>query len=106
MSEDKFKILLRWNGNGFDSVGQRSEGVYLGLQDEQQQWIFSYSDGTPLITRRTALRRANEIAKVGFMNPATGERVGINCKCLEDKDPYHGLPSILTSDEHEYNKNK
>lgn len=99
-------LMLHWNGDGFDVVTEKTEGVILQFFPSKDVWIFSYSEGTPLITRRTALRRANEIARMGFVDPKTGGKVGINCKCEEEKDPYHALPKILVSDEHEYNKNK
>ncbi len=98
------RLVLRWNGTGFNPVSSKGEGVHLELDDSQSLWVFSYTDGTSLVTRRTALRRANEIAKVGFVNPASGARVGINWKCVEEKDTYAGLPDVLTSAEHDYNK--
>ena len=105
-NNDNAGLMLHWNGTGFDVVTAKADGVTLQFVTDKDCWMFSYSEGTPLITRRTALRRANEIAKMGFVDPKTGGKVGINSKCEEEKDPYHALPKILVSDEHEYNKNK
>jgi hypothetical protein len=99
------KLILSWDGNGFNPLsGERTKGIYLELQEGLEQWLFSYSDDQSLISRRTALRRANEIAKVGFVHPVSGARVGIGLKCSEEKDPYHNLPDKVTRAEHDYNK--
>ena len=69
-------------------------GIYLELEDENTEWVFSYNGGEPLISRRTALRRANEIAKIGYLLPG-GERVGSAYKVREVIPESTHLPELI-----------
>jgi hypothetical protein len=104
MAEEKIKeLLLEWDGSGFIPSSTRGSGIYLQLNTADNTWIFQYSDEVGFIARRTALRRANETARVGFVDPSTGGKVGISFTCIEEKDPYHNLPSKVTRAEHDFN---
>ena len=55
------------------------------LLEDEKVWFFKYSDkDISFIQRRTALRRAREISKVGFINSATGTRIGVGFECKEE----------------------
>ena len=104
MSENE-KFFLKWDDESFipsESVG--SEGLYLELKENDKIWSFQYTEGIGFIARRTALRRANEIAKVGYVHPVSGKRIGINFKCIEAEDTYANLPEKVTRAEDQYNK--
>ena len=71
-------LILWWNGEAFEPTdAKNSKGIFLERNDENKLWLFSYSDGTGLIARRTAMRRANEVAKVGYVHPISKQRTGI-----------------------------
>ena len=101
------EFILQWEASNQSfhpvaEIGQK--GIFLEMLKEKKAWLFKYSEGLSFIQRRTALRRAREIAKVGIVNPATGVRVGVNFECKEEVDPYRDLPAKVTRAEHEYNK--
>lgn len=106
MMVDQF--LLQWDTSEqiFNPISTLSpRGIFLELNINEKSWLFKYSnEGIGFIQRRTALRRAREIAKVGIINPITGARVGVGFECKEEKDPYQNLPSKVTRGEHVYNK--
>ncbi len=106
--DEKPSLLLRWNATdqSYNPIAERTSGIYLELDDKNHHWLFEYSEDVTLIARRTALRRANEIAKVGVVHPVLKKRVGVGYACVESKDPYHNLPDKVTRSEHEYNKKK
>jgi len=105
-SADDTTLLLIWDQDSqqFNPISEKSSGIYLEYQGTKGIWLFSYSEDSSLIARRTALRRANEIAKVGIEHPVSHKRIGVGFRCEEDKDPYHNLPSKVTRAEHDYNK--
>ena len=102
------EFILRWEATNqtfhpVAEIGQK--GIYLELFEDEKAWLFKYSDkDISFIQRRTALRRAREICKVGIVNSATGARVGVGFECKEEVDPYQHLPAKVTRGEHEYNK--
>lgn len=97
-------VILQWSGSEWNPVKAKSGyGIYLELEDETTEWVFSYSGGEPLISRRTALRRANEIAKVGYLLPE-GERIGTDYKVREEIPESTNLPERLRRAQRDYNK--
>ncbi|MHA1733902.1 MAG: hypothetical protein ACTSU5_18325 [Promethearchaeota archaeon] len=88
------EFILYWTGTKFDVTSEKTAGIFLELDEENSEWIFSYTAGESLIQRRTALRRANEIAKVGYLK-ADGSRVGVNFKVKEETSPSSDLPDDL-----------
>jgi len=102
------EFILQWepSNQSFHPVAEIGQkGIFLELLKEEKVWFFKYSDKEiSFIQRRTALRRAREIAKVGIVHPATGARVGVGFEFKEEIDPYHDLPGKVTRAEHEYNK--
>ena len=102
------EFILQWEASNqsFSPVAEVGEkGIYLELLKDEKVWFFKYSNkDISFIQRRTALRRAREIAKVGIVNPANGARIGVGFECKEEIDPYKDLPAKVTRAEHEYNK--
>lgn len=97
-------FILSWDGSKFTEVSEKTHGIFLELNEDENVWEFSYSAGEGLIARRTSLRRANEIAKVGFLK-TDGKRVGVNLKVREAADPSSDLPDDLRKAQREwYNK--
>jgi len=105
--EKPSSFILQWEASNqsYHPVAEIGpKGIFLELHDNEKFWLFKYSENMGFIQRRTALRRAREIAKVGIVNPATGARIGVGFECKEEIDPYHDLPAKVTRAEHEYNK--
>ena len=102
------ELILQWEASNqsFHPVAEvGTKGIFLELLEDEKVWFFKYSDkDISFIQRRTALRRAREISKVGMVNPATGARIGVGFECKEENDPYQHLPAKVTRGEHEYNK--
>ena len=97
-------VTLLWDGSEWNLVdGKSGGGVYLELDEDQTEWTFSYDAGEALITRRTALRRGNEIAKVGYVLPS-GERVGVGLKVREEVPESTDLPERLRRAQRDYMK--
>ncbi|MBN2157515.1 MAG: hypothetical protein JW776_15825 [Candidatus Lokiarchaeota archaeon] len=87
-------LILWWNsdsGSFEPTKSKATEGVFLEMNDENRLWLFSYSDGTSLIIRRTAMRRANEIAKVGYVHNGARKGVEYELKEITEED----LPESL-----------
>ncbi len=101
-----FILIWEASNQSFQPIAEiGTKGIYLELIKDEKAWLFKYSDkDVSFIQRRTALRRAREIAKVGIVNPATGARVGVGFECKEEVDPYQHLPAKVTRAENEYNK--
>ncbi len=97
-------VILQWDGAEWHPVDAKSgAGIYCQLDEDSSEWVFSYSAGEPLISRRTALRRANEIAKVGYVMPG-GDRVGTGMKVREEVAASADLPDRLRRAQRDYNK--
>src|SRR4030042_1919471 len=97
-------VILQWNGTNWDMVDSKGgHGMFLTLDDDAGEWQFTVTEGEPLIQRRTSLRRANEVAKVGFVLPS-GERVGIDLKVREDAPESGNLPERLRRAQRDYMK--
>ncbi|HMF30018.1 MAG TPA: hypothetical protein VKK79_01285 [Candidatus Lokiarchaeia archaeon] len=97
-------VILAWDGNDWHPVDAKAgAGIYCELDDEAAEWVFSYGVGEPLVSRRTALRRANEIAKVGYVLPG-GDRVGTGLKVREEIPASTDLPERLRRAQRDYNK--
>jgi len=94
-------VLLVWDGSSFNETDAKTNGIYLELDEDEQVWHFSYTAGEGLIQRRTALRRANEIAKVGYLQP-NGARVGVNLKVKEETPASADLPYDLRRAQREW----
>ncbi|MHA1730214.1 MAG: hypothetical protein ACTSWY_16005 [Promethearchaeota archaeon] len=78
--------ILRWNNDEgeFEPIKSKADkGIFMILDVEKQQWIYSYTEGVSLISRRTALRKANGIAKTGFVHPISKIRIGVACKLVQ-----------------------
>ena len=105
MSDEK-TLILWWNGDAFEPTDAKADGVFLERDDENKAWIFTYSEGTGLIARRTALRRANEIAKVGYVHPISKIRTGIEYELKEIEDPYANLPDSIKKAQREWYSHK
>ncbi len=100
MSEEKrVEIILKWNDDTgeFDPVESKDGdiGVFMSLNKEDSQWIYSYTEGCSLISRRTALRSANGIAKTGYVHPISKIRYGNNFELIQEIDQYKDMPSKL-----------
>lgn len=92
------KILLIWNPDldEFKPIDERSgEGIFMELIPEESQWIYSYTKGSSLIARRTALRSANGISKTGYVHPVSKIRYGVECQLIEEESPYTDMPDKL-----------
>lgn len=87
-------LLLKWDGSGFSEAESKDEGIFLELDEENERWVFSYTPGESLISRRTALRRANEIARVGFPSK-DGKRVGVHLPLHQEVESSADLPADL-----------
>ena len=102
------ELILQWEASNqsFHPVAEiGTKGIYLELLEDEKVWFFKYSDtDISFIQRRTALRRAREISKVGMVNPATGARIGVDFECKEETDPYHDLPGKVTRQQRDFNK--
>ena len=102
------EFILQWESSNQSfhpvaEVGQK--GIYLELIKDEKTWLFKYSDkDISFIQRRTSLRRAREISKVGIVNSATGVRIGVGFECKEETDSYHDLPGKVTRQQHDFNK--
>lgn len=92
-------LILWWNtdAGSFDPTDSKSDGIFLERDDGNKLWLFSYTPGTGLIARRTALRRANEISKTGYIHPLSKLRTGIEYTLKELEDPYANLPDSIKS---------
>jgi len=98
--KDGIKIVLKWN----DDIGTYSpiksdkdmnEGIFIELDDEKKKWKYFYIKGASLISRRTALRTANGIAKTGYIYPSNNIRYGMECTIEEEISPYEDMPEDL-----------
>jgi hypothetical protein len=99
------ELILSWTGSEFNPVNQKgNDGIYLEYIEDKNEWLFSFSENVPLLSQKTALRRAREIAKAGAIDPKSGKRVGMNAGFREAKDHYEGIPDKLKKPEREYNK--
>ncbi len=109
MSEEQSgPLILWWNSDSgtFDPTDAKTSGIFLERDDTNKRWIFSYTEGTGLISRRTALRRANEIAKVGYVHPISKLRTGIEYELKEAEDPYANLPPSIKKAQREWYSHK
>ena len=106
--ENTGPLILWWNSdNGsFDPTDAKTSGIFLERDDANKNWIFTYTEGTGLIARRTALRRANEIAKVGYVHPISKIRTGIEYQLKEVEDPYANLPDSIKKAQREWYSHK
>ncbi|MGM0470100.1 MAG: hypothetical protein ACQERB_14975 [Promethearchaeati archaeon] len=101
MSEDISKnLMLKWNEelgkfNPLKSEGDMKEGIFLEFIPDKNHWKFFYIKGASLINRRTALRAANGISKVGYLHPETDLRYGVNLKLKEENSPYEDMPQNI-----------
>ncbi len=97
-------LILWWNSDAgsFDPTDAKTEGIFLERKDEIKIWEFTYSPGIGLIARRTALRRANEISKVGYVHPISKMRTGIEYELKELEDPYANLPDSIKKAQREW----
>ena len=102
--ENNGPLILWWNtdAGSFDPTDSKSEGIFLERNDENKLWLFSYTPGTGLIARRTALRRANEISKVGYVHPLSKMRTGSEYVLKELEDPYANLPDSIKKAQREW----
>jgi len=83
---DSSHVILRWSDDEGDFLPIEDldgEGIFMVLDQPNKQWIFSFTKGVSLISRRTALRKANGISKTGYIIPVTKLRVGVECKLVE-----------------------
>ncbi len=106
--EKQGPLILWWNSDAgsFDPTDAKTDGIFLERNDENKLWLFSYSPGTGLIARRTALRRANEISKVGYVHPQSKMRTGIEYILKELEDPYANLPDSIKQAQREWYQRK
>ena len=99
-------LILWWDGDKFEPTDAKAEGIFLERNDENRLWLFSYSPGIGLIARRTALRRANEISKVGYVHPGSKLRTGSEYELKELEDPYANLPDSIKQAQREWYQRK
>lgn len=97
ISED---LMLKWNEEEgkfipLDSDGDMNSGIFLKLVLDKNYWKYFYIKGASLISRRTALRAANSIAKAGYLHPETEIRLGINLDLKEETSPYTDIPEKI-----------
>ena len=101
MTDDKpSNLLLKWNENTgqFDPIESdesMDEGIFIELIENENVWKYFYIKGASLISRRTALRAANGIARTGYIHPGNDFRYGFDCKLVEDVSPYEDMPYQL-----------
>jgi len=98
--EAKDKLVLKWNAelgqfDPIESDEEMDEGIFIELMNEERKWKYFYIKGASLIARRTALRSANGISKIGFIHPKTNIRYGVECKLEEEVSPYEDMPKTL-----------
>ena len=85
-SSNSNHVVLRWSddeGDFLPITDLEGEGIFMDLDEGNKQWIYSFTKGVSLISRRTALRKANGISKTGYIIPITKIRVGVECKLVE-----------------------
>ncbi len=101
MTEEKHEsLMLKWNEEAgqfqpVKSDEEMNDGIFMDLNVEKKRWKYFYIDGASLISRRTALRSANGIAKTGYVHPDDNVRYGANCALKQDKDPHEDMPDNL-----------
>jgi len=106
--EEKETLVLKWDDAGgkfvpIESDEDMNEGIFIELFEEEKKWKYFYIKGASLITRRTALRAANGIAKTGYVHPQNNKRYGIDNKLEEEVSPYEDMPEeIKLSQRHWY----
>lgn len=100
--EHSVKLKLYWDEDKGEFIPESKESsskafVYLNLVEDNEQkfWFYFYTDGAPLIARRTALRAARGIAKTGYVNPKDGARYGVEYELKEEHDQYEHLSDDL-----------
>ncbi|GAB4327306.1 MAG: hypothetical protein Kow0069_34130 [Promethearchaeota archaeon] len=103
--EGRPRVLLQWDGSGFSEVDSKTSGIFLELDYDANEWVFSYTPGESLIARRTSLRRANEIAKVGYLRK-DGSRVGRELSVREKTPSSTDLPEDLRRAQREWYSGK
>ena len=101
MNDEKPKnLLLKWNENTgqfepIESDKSMDDGIFIEHIEDENIWKYFYIKGASLISRRTALRTANGIAKTGYVHPSDGIRYGLDCKLEEQVSPYEDMPQQL-----------
>ncbi|MFX0072057.1 MAG: hypothetical protein ACFFAO_13295 [Candidatus Hermodarchaeota archaeon] len=101
MTDEKPKnLLLKWNDNTgqfepIKSDHSMDEGIFIELKHEENQWRYFYIRGASLISRRTALRAANGIARTGFVHPGNGRRYGVDSPLEQEISPFEDMPGEL-----------
>ncbi|MFX1514974.1 MAG: hypothetical protein ACFFC6_01605 [Promethearchaeota archaeon] len=92
-------VKLYYVGGEFIEVGGNEEAV-LEIDDGTKVATLSFTEGTGLITQRTAGRQARGICKSGFLLKA-GYRIGQNCDLREVKGE-RGIHDRLLQEGHKY----
>ncbi|MFW9821056.1 MAG: hypothetical protein ACFFE5_15740 [Candidatus Thorarchaeota archaeon] len=100
MTEKDDNFILKWNDEKgqfvlIESDGDMNEGIFIELVKENNKWRYFYIKGASLIARRTALRAANGISKIGYVHPKTNIRYGVECSLEEEISPYEDMPDDL-----------
>ncbi len=108
MTEKKDNLMLKWNDDmgqfvPIESDADMDEGIFIELVNKQK-WRYFYIKGALLITRRTALRAANGIAKTGYVHPKTDLRYGVNCELIEEISPYKDMSETLRKSQRSWYK--
>jgi hypothetical protein len=96
----KTKIIKLYYVDGeFGEMGGNEEAL-LEIDDGTKVATLSFSEGSGLITQRTAGRQARGICKSGFLLKA-GYRIGQNCELREVKGE-RGIHDRLLQEGHKY----
>ena len=100
MSDEQEKLLLKWDEEAgkfkpIDSEASMDEGIFLELNQEENQWRYFYIKGASLIQRRTALRAANGISKTGYVHPRSQIRYGVDYDLKEEVSAFEDMPRNL-----------
>ncbi|MHA1669872.1 MAG: hypothetical protein ACTSV5_04745 [Promethearchaeota archaeon] len=95
--DDKKTLLLKWDEDidkfePIESDQGMYEGVFLELIEADRIWKYFYIKGVSLITRCTARRAANGIAKTGYVHPSTNIRYGVAFTLEEELSPFENMP--------------
>jgi hypothetical protein len=97
MSTDPSNVLiLKWKNDEYIPVDKKEEnGIFVTFNSQEKQWVYSHTESVSLIDKRTALRKARSMAKLGFLHPTTKDRIGAGCAVIEDPEIDANIPNNL-----------
>ncbi|MHA1821602.1 MAG: hypothetical protein ACTSU2_03415 [Promethearchaeota archaeon] len=98
--KDEENFILIWNDDKQEFIpveNKDGDGIFLEYIPAESKWLYSYRNAS-LIQRRTSERKANGIAKTGYVHPDSGIRYGASFKLeLEKPDTDDLSPDLKKS---------